>query len=73
MHDHIEDKFQRYLQEAEINFRIVDDPIDWRRKHESHVAKLARKYDPCLNCTFFLHSKEYTPEKTTEPLTRTAR
>ena len=45
-HDHIEDEFQRYLKEAEINFRI-DDPMDWWRKHESYflqVAKLARKY-----------------------------
>ena len=45
-HDHIEDEFQRYLKEAEINFRI-DDLMDWWRKHESYfpqVAKLARKH-----------------------------
>ncbi|KAL5509982.1 hypothetical protein EMCRGX_G005439 [Ephydatia muelleri] len=44
--DHIEDEYQRYLKEAEINFR-KDDPIEWWRKHEvhfPHVAKLARKY-----------------------------
>ena len=44
--DHIEDEYQRYLKEAEINFR-KDDPMDWWRKHEfcfPHVAKLARKY-----------------------------
>ena len=43
-HDHIEVEFQRYLKEAEINFRIA---MDWWRKHESYfpqVAKLARKY-----------------------------
>ena len=27
-HDHIEDKFQRYLKKAEINYR-KDDPMDW--------------------------------------------
>ena len=44
--DHIEDEYQRYLKEAEINFR-KDDPMEWWRKHEvhfPHVAKLARKY-----------------------------
>eukprot|EP00731_Ephydatia_muelleri_P001200 Em0001g1200a len=44
--DHIEDEYQSYLKEAEINFR-KDDPMEWWRKHEvhfPHVAKLARKY-----------------------------
>ena len=76
---HIEDEYQRYIKEAEINFR-KDDPIDWWRKHESyfpHVDKLARKLFsyPSLDCTCrkgFLHSKKHTAEKTMESSTRTA-
>ena len=39
-HDNIEDEFQRYLKEAEINFRIADDPMDWWRMHDPTSLKL---------------------------------
>ena len=79
-HDHIEDEFQRYLKEAEINFRI-DDPMDWWRKHESYfpqVAKLARKYLAIPASTapservFSTAKNILHAEKMMEPLTRTA-
>ena len=77
-HDHIEDEFQRYLKEAEINFRI-DDPMDWWRKHESYfpqVAKLARMYlaipaSTALSERVFSTAKSILQKKTMESLTRT--
>ena len=44
-HHHIEDEFQRYLEEVEIKFKR-DDPMEWWRKYELYfpqVAKLARR------------------------------
>ena len=43
---HLQDELDRYLKEAEINFR-KDDPLLWWRNHETYfptIAKLARKY-----------------------------
>eukprot|EP00731_Ephydatia_muelleri_P029211 Em0020g855a len=43
---HLQDELDRYLKEAEINFR-KDDPLLWWRSHETYfptIAKLARKY-----------------------------
>ena len=42
---HLQDELDRYLKEAEINFR-KDDPLLWWRNHETYfptIAKLARK------------------------------
>ena len=43
---HLQDELERYLKEAEINFR-KDDPLLWWRNHETYfptIAKLARNY-----------------------------
>ena len=73
--DHIEDELQRFLKEAEINFR-KDDPLMWwkcREKSFPIISRLARKYLAIPASTApsesFFNSQKYITEKKMETFT----